>query len=162
MVTNKIPSKCFQGREDEVERKGEEDNNHYTLVQGSKQQYNHCNINGHIEDKCQKIDRGLNSNNHKKDAKKKNMLTKDLGNELERNLDVDEKIVCTIVQKGMNLNILYHNEDKEMKKLSHIKVQVKKTHVDAPFDSSSQANLIVVDLVRKLGLEVHDHLNPYP
>ena len=50
------------------------------------------------------------------------MLTKDLGNELERNLDVDEKIVCTIVQKGMNLNILYHNEDKEMKKLSHIKV----------------------------------------
>ena len=37
MVTNKIPSKCFQGREDEVERKGEEDNNHYTLVQGSKQ-----------------------------------------------------------------------------------------------------------------------------
>jgi hypothetical protein len=32
-----IPPRCFQGGEEEVERKKQEDNNHYTSVQGSKQ-----------------------------------------------------------------------------------------------------------------------------
>ena len=49
-----------------------------------------------------------------------------------------------------------------MTKLFHIKLQVEKTKIDALFDSGSQANLIVADLVKKLGLEVHDHPNPYP
>jgi hypothetical protein len=34
-------------------------------------------------------------------------------------------------------NILHHKEEKEMKKLFHIKIQVKNTKVDALFDSSS-------------------------
>jgi hypothetical protein len=34
--------------------------------------------------------------------------------------------------------------------------------VDALFDFNSQANLIAEDLVNKLGLEFHDHSNPYP
>jgi hypothetical protein len=33
--------------------------------------------------------------------------------------------------------------------------------VDALFYFSSQANIIENALVRKLGLEVHDHLSPY-
>eukprot|EP00253_Pinus_taeda_P014012 PITA_14012 len=33
--------------------------------------------------------------------------------------------------------------------------------IDALFDSGSQENLIVVDLVKKLGLEFRDHPNPY-
>jgi hypothetical protein len=79
-----------------VERKGQEDNNHCTSVQGSKQPLvNHCNIDGHIEDKCWKLHPELNPKNHKKDAKKKNMLAMDSSNQVERNLDVDENIVCT-------------------------------------------------------------------
>jgi hypothetical protein len=38
---------------------------------------------------------------------------------------------------------------------------VKKTKVDALFDYGSPTNLIVVNLVNKHGLEVHDHLSPY-
>jgi hypothetical protein len=34
--------------------------------------------------------------------------------------------------------------------------------VDALFDSGSHGNLVVVDLVRKIGLEVHDHPIQYP
>jgi hypothetical protein len=49
-----------------------------------------------------------------------------------------------------------------MTKLFHIKIQFKKTMIDAFFDSSSQANLVEADLVNKIGLEVHDHPNPYP
>jgi hypothetical protein len=49
-----------------------------------------------------------------------------------------------------------------MTKLFHIKVQVKKTKIDALFDFGSQANLIATDLVNTLGLEVHDHSSPYP
>jgi hypothetical protein len=59
------------------------------------------------------------------------------------------------------LNILFFNMTK-MTKLFHIKIRVKKTKIDAMFDSSSQANLITMDPVNKIGLEVHDHPSPYP
>jgi hypothetical protein len=52
---------------------------------------------------------------------------------------------------------LHHSEEKEMPKLFHIKVQVKKTKVYALFDSGSQANLMLEDLMSKLELEAHDH-----
>jgi hypothetical protein len=55
---------------------------------------------------------------------------------------VDENIVYTSVQKEVNLSSLHHQEEKEMTKLFHIKIQVKKTKIDALFDSGSQANLI--------------------
>ena len=48
-----------------------------------------------------------------------------------------------------------------MAKLFHINIQVKKTKIDALFDSGSQENPIAADLVKKLGLEVRDHPNPY-
>ena len=49
-----------------------------------------------------------------------------------------------------------------MTKLFHINIRVKKTNIDALFDSGSQTNLIAADLVKKLGLEVRDHPNSYP
>jgi hypothetical protein len=49
-----------------------------------------------------------------------------------------------------------------MKKLFHIKIQVKKTMVYVLFDSGSHANLISANLVSKIGLEVHNHPSPYP
>lgn len=49
-----------------------------------------------------------------------------------------------------------------MTKLFHIKRRVKKTNIDALFDSGSQENLIAKNLVKNLGLEVHEHPNPYP
>lgn len=49
-----------------------------------------------------------------------------------------------------------------MEKLFHINIQVKKENIDALFDSGSQENLIILELVKKLGLEVRDHPNPYP
>jgi hypothetical protein len=92
---------------------------------------NHCNIDGHTEEKCWKLHPELNPKNHKKDAKKKNLLATDSSNQVERNSDVDENIVCTSVQKEVNLSILHHQEEKEMTKLFHIKIQVKKTKIDA-------------------------------
>jgi hypothetical protein len=84
--------------------------------------YNHCNIDGYTEDKCWKLHSYLNPNNHKKDAKKMKLLGKDSSNQLERNLDVDENIVYTFVQKEVNLSNLRHKEEKEMTKLFHIKI----------------------------------------
>ena len=86
----------------------------------------------------------------------------DLRNQIESSFDVDEKIVYTSMQKEVKLSSLHHKEEKEMTKLFHINIQVKKTKIDAMFDSGSQANLLAVDLVNKLGLEVHDHPSPYP
>lgn len=49
-----------------------------------------------------------------------------------------------------------------MTKLFHVNIHVKKTKIDALFDSGSHENLIAANLVKKLGLEVRDHPNPYP
>jgi hypothetical protein len=46
----------------------------------------------------------------------------DSNNQVERNFDVDENIVCTSVHKEVNLSILHHQEEKEMTKLFHIKI----------------------------------------
>jgi hypothetical protein len=49
-----------------------------------------------------------------------------------------------------------------MTNLFHVNTRVKKTKIDVLFDFGSHDNLIVVDLISKLGLEVHDHPIPYP
>ena len=103
----------------------------------------------------------ISPKNNNKDNKKKNIMATDSSNQVESSSDVDEKIVCTSVQKEVNLSSLQQQEEKEINKLFHIKIQVKKTKVDALFDSGSQANLIAAKLVKKLGLEVCDHPNPY-
>lgn len=41
-------------------------------------------------------------------------------------------------------------------RLFHIKVQVKKTKIDALFNSGSQENIITIELINKLRLEFHD------
>ena len=64
----------------------------------------------------------LNLKNKKKDNKKKNIMATDLSNQVERSSDVDEKIVCTSVQKEVNLSSLQQQEEKEMTKLYHIKI----------------------------------------
>lgn len=75
---------------------------------------------------------------------------------------MDEKILCIIVQKEVNLSSPHHKEEKEFTKLFHIKIQIKKNKVDALFDfSCSQVNLIGEELVSKLGLKLHDHSHPY-
>jgi hypothetical protein len=69
---------------------------------------NHYNIDGHTKKKCWKLHPKLNLKNHKKDAKKKNLLATDLSNHVESSFDVDEKIICTSMQKEVNLSILHH------------------------------------------------------
>ena len=49
-----------------------------------------------------------------------------------------------------------------MTKIFHIKIQVKKTKIDALFDSGSQTNFIAAELVKKMWLEVRDLPNSYP
>jgi hypothetical protein len=103
---------------------------------------NHCNIDGHTEEKCWKLHPELNLKNRKKDAKKKNLLATNSSKQVESSSEVDEKIVCTSVQKEVNLRSLHHQKVKEMTKLFHIKTQVKKTKIDALFDFGSQVNLV--------------------
>jgi hypothetical protein len=79
----------------------------------------------------------LNPKKCQKDAKKKNLLGMDSSNQVESNLDANEKIVYTLVQKEVNLSSLHRNEEKEMTKLFHIKIQVKKIRVDVVFNFRS-------------------------
>lgn len=49
-----------------------------------------------------------------------------------------------------------------MNKLFCIKIEPKTTKIESLFDLLLQVNIISVDLVKKMGLEVHDHPIPYP
>jgi hypothetical protein len=124
--------------------------------------YNHCNINGQIEEKCWKPHLEMNPKNHKKDSKKKNLLATNSSNQIKRNSDVYENNLCILVKKEVNLSSLHQWEEKEMNKHFHIKIQVKKTKINVMFNSGSQVNLIAIDLVNKHGLEVRNHPKPYP
>jgi hypothetical protein len=127
-----------------------------------KNHCNNCNIDGKTVEKSWKLHLEINLKICKKDGKKKNILATYLKNQVESISYVDENIVCTSVQKEVNLSNLHHQEEKEMTMLFHIKIQVRKTNIDSLFNSGSQANLIATDLVNKLGLEVKDHHFPYP
>ena len=85
-----------------------------------------------------------------------------LGNQLDNNSDVEERIVYSIEKKWGEPKYITSKEEMDMIKLFHIKIHVKNTKVDALFDSHSQANIILEDMVSKLGLEVHDHPHLYP
>jgi hypothetical protein len=61
--------------------------------------YNHCNIYGHIEEKCWKLHPEIKPKNHKKDAKKNNIIAMYLSNHVECNSNVDDNILCTLVRK---------------------------------------------------------------
>lgn len=49
----------------------------------------------------------LNWKNQKKDGKRKNIHAMDSRNKVEKS-NVDKNIVCTTVQKEVNLSILHH------------------------------------------------------
>ena len=89
---------------------------------GPNDHCNHCNIDGHTKGKCWKIHLEMNPKNYKKDVKKKNLLTMDVGNQVKSNKDVGEKIIYTTVWKEVNMSSINHKDEKEMTKLLHIKI----------------------------------------
>lgn len=74
---------------------------------------------------------------------------------------MEENISCTLVLKEVSPSISHRKEEKEMKKIVHINIYVKKTKVHSLFNSYPQANLLLFDLVSNIGLEVHNHPIPY-
>jgi len=101
-----------------------------------KNHCNHCNIYGHTN--YFKLHPKFNQINHRKDGKKKNMLGVDsTSNKVEISSNADEEIVCTTLQKEVSLNSLPLKEEKDMTKLSQIKISVKKTKLYALFYYSS-------------------------
>ena len=56
--------------------------------------------------------------------------------EIERGSYVDDKIVYNMVQKVVSLSILHNEEEKEITKLFHIKIQ-NKNKIDPSFDYGS-------------------------
>jgi len=78
--------------------------------------------------------------------------------DIEGNLDVDERVNCSTIQ-----NIEESQDIKEQRiQLFHLKIQIKKTKVHCIIDLSSQANLISKTMVSNLRLETFNHRNPYP
>lgn len=101
----------------------------------------------------------------KKDDEKKNasltkMFSEDNLEDCEVVKDcshVDERINCMAIRGSCS-----KDEEKKRVQLFYIKVQAKKTKVDALFDPGSQVNMISKYLVKKLGLEIQPHPKPYP
>jgi hypothetical protein len=97
-----------------------------------------------------------------KKKKKKGLVVVDAKERVDNTSNLHGKISCTIVQKEVSLVSYSPKEEKEMIELFHIKIHMKQTKVDFLFNLGSQLNLIFAQLVEKLGLETHDHPQPYP
>jgi hypothetical protein len=104
----------------------------------------------------------LNHKKPKKNVKKKKLMATDSSNRVKSILHVYENNAFTSVHKEVNLSSFHHKEEKDMTKIFNVKIQVKKSKANALFDSGSHANIIEIDLIKKLGLDVHDHPSPYP
>lgn len=88
----------------------------------------------------------------------------DLGSDSE-----DETKITIIGLKGKDieitssLNCLNETQDEKTRiELFHIRVVSKHTKIDTLFDSGSQTNIILQDIVKKLNLETISHPKPYP
>ena len=60
------------------------------------------------------------------------------------------------------MSSIHHHKKKEMTKLFHNKIQVKKTKIHAMFNLDLQVNIMVEFLGNKLRMDVCDHPSPYP
>ena len=82
----------------------------------------------------------------------------------------DETKISAMVTKGKEVvarTISSHNQDNTPNEesrigLFHVRVISNHTKIYALFDSGSQSNLILEDLVKNLNLENVPHNNPYP
>lgn len=74
--------------------------------------------------------------------------------EIEDDSSVDERLRCTTTNMD--------SQEEEMSKLFQIKIQIKRTKVNALVDTDSQSNLIYEAVVKKLGLETYEHPHPHP
>jgi hypothetical protein len=63
----------------------------------TRNNYNHCNIDGHIDENCWKLHREINLKNYKIDKKKSNLLATYLSNHVESSSDVNGNIFGTYV-----------------------------------------------------------------
>jgi len=77
----------------------------------------------------------MNLKNCKREINKKNLLAKNSNNQVESRSDVYGNIFCTSMKKEANLSNLHHHEEKDTTKLFYINIHVKKTNIDALFDS---------------------------
>jgi hypothetical protein len=62
------------------------------------------------------------------------------------------------INSNSSFIVSYQNKRSE---IFHVRVIVKHTKVDTLFDSGSQVNLISEEIVKKLGLKMTPHKNPY-
>ena len=66
--------------------------------------------------------------------RKKNLITTDSRNNVERSFDVEYNIFSISMQEEVNLSSFHHQEEKEATKLFHITIQGNNTKLDAMFD----------------------------
>jgi len=107
-----------------MKQKGGKDKNMTTTTPQCKDpsnHNNHCNINGHTDEKCWKLHLQLKLKN-----KKKNIMATNSRNQVQRILDMDENRICTSMQKEVNLSSFQQHEEKQMTKIFHIKIQSRK------------------------------------
>ena len=127
----------------------------------------HCSKEGHDEAHFWKLHPELRPKKPNKKGKQKTTCT--MQQDLESNSGYETKIIA-MVKKGKkeitsNISSNSHkntpNENTRIE-LFHVRVISNHTKIDAFFDSGSQTNLILEDLVKKLNLETIPHHKPYP
>jgi hypothetical protein len=134
--------------------------------EGGKSSCTHCKKRGHNEEHCWKLhpEKKPKQIGGKRNTKTIASVQQDLGSD-----SGDEgKIIAVGVQGKYSLhsssssNNESHVDEQKRNELFHIRVVYKHTKIDMLFDLGSQVNLVSEALVKKMGLEMKPHMNPYP
>jgi hypothetical protein len=134
--------------------------------EGGKPSCTHCKKISHNEEHCWKLhpENKLKQFGGKGKTKIVSTVQQDLGSE-----SGDKgKITTAGVQGKYSLHASSSSNDESLideqkrNELFHIRVVSKHTNIDRLFDLSSQVNLISEALIKKMGLVMKPHPNPYP
>jgi hypothetical protein len=129
----------------------------------------HCKRKGHEESQCWKLHPELRPKKFKDKGKQKTVASthQDLGSDSRdesKIMAIGSKYISTINSNSSVQSAKMESDidQKKRSELFHVRVIVKHTKVDTLFDSGSQVNLISEAIVKKLGLKMTPHKNPYP
>ncbi|TXG50795.1 hypothetical protein EZV62_023319 [Acer yangbiense] len=118
----------------------------------------HCQISGHIKEKCWRLHPELQpqtkKNNEGRKSKTATLMTQHVEEIPEVN-QADTKLALMANPKD-STDADYREE------LFHVNIQVKQSVVEAIIDPGSQKNLISETLVQQMGLDATPHPKPYP
>jgi hypothetical protein len=169
---SKKPFKQYETKDTKMVRgKGKGNKTATMKKEGERPACVHCQKESHVESRCWKLHPDLKPKKFSKKKKGEQKTNATVQRELNYNSGDETNITAMglkgkIHKIGSSSNFCASSSkidnminEKKMTKLFYVRIISQHTKIDTLFDSGSQVNLILEEIVNKLGLETKPHTN---